>query len=407
MLAVTGRSDSTVSRNIVDIAEMAAQQRRHVLQRQKSMASKRLRDRLQERRGLLSPEERQQRQRNRHGGYGLATTVFATAADAEALSESHRVQAEARRASRDHSERTTERLQLSSQRLLERVAARAKAKQSRCLQSCPEFASLDAVAAGHIVDVMEYRVVKEPGAMLCAEGEEADELFVLVSGACDVAVGGVHVRRLEELSVFGEAALFPDGEGPARRTATVTVARGGGVRLLCLSKAAFDGLVASGAIGPACTAALAEVAARRKRADAQMVAWRKEATAGGAGVGELPPHWQAVLDPNGSGRHYYFHAVTKETTWTRPEASADEAVVAAVLPPPPLKSRRPKKPTGRKEKKEGKKAENERREQILGREGTDTLVSKTKEKTKEEKKKEKKKEKKTKRKKKKKKKKKL
>lgn len=35
----------------------------------------------------------------------------------------------------------------------------------------------------------------------------------------------------------------------------------------------------------------------------------------------LPPDWQAVLDPSGSGQHYYFHEVTGETRWDRPVGS--------------------------------------------------------------------------------------
>ena len=34
-------------------------------------------------------------------------------------------------------------------------------------------------------------------------------------------------------------------------------------------------------------------------------------------VKPLPIGWRAVLDPN-SGRKYYYHKVTKQTTWTRP-----------------------------------------------------------------------------------------
>ena len=81
------------------------------------------------------------------------------------------MQVEARRASRAHAEQTLERRDSSNRRLQERVAARAKAKQSRCLQTCPEFASLDDASVGTIVDAMEYRVVEGgPGTVVCAEG---------------------------------------------------------------------------------------------------------------------------------------------------------------------------------------------------------------------------------------------
>ena len=35
---------------------------------------------------------------------------------------------------------------------------------------------------------------------------------------------------------------------------------------------------------------------------------------------ELAPNWQAVLDPNGSGHHYYYNSQTQATTWHKPVA---------------------------------------------------------------------------------------
>ena len=170
----------------------------------------------------------------------------------------------------------TEALAATAERRRKANAAREKTKRSRCLQKCPEFASLDDVAVGQIVDAMEYRVV-EAGSVLCAEGAAADELFVLVSGTCDVTIGGSRVNRIEELSVFGETALFSDAKGRSYRGATVTAAgEGDGVRLLSLSKASFDALLGSGALSAACMEALAADAERWRQADAARAALAKQ-----------------------------------------------------------------------------------------------------------------------------------
>ena len=38
--------------------------------------------------------------------------------------------------------------------------------------------------------------------------------------------------------------------------------------------------------------------------------------------GPLPPNWREVHDPR-SGRTYWYHTRTKQTTWVRPCAAAD------------------------------------------------------------------------------------
>jgi CRP-like cAMP-binding protein len=118
---------------------------------------------------------------------------------------------------------------------------------------------------GLIMDAMEFRAV-EAGTVLCEEGEAANMLFVLVSGQCDVSIGGVRVSRVKPMNVFGESALFQNAGGQARRTATVT-AGSPSAELLSLSKKAFDRLVASGTLSESCTLALAAHAVRRQQQD--------------------------------------------------------------------------------------------------------------------------------------------
>ena len=145
-----------------------------------------------------------------------------------------------------------------------RVAARETAKRLKCLQACPIFASLAEASIEAIVDQMEYEVAA-PGHVLCQQGREADRMFLLMSGTCEVLVGDAEVAQLTDLDVFGEAALFPDATGAFVRSATVRVAGAGPpARLLVLQKSALSGLLESGAMGDACVSHLTRVAEERR-----------------------------------------------------------------------------------------------------------------------------------------------
>ena len=152
-----------------------------------------------------------------------------------------------------HIAQTLRRQSTSVSRLRHRVAARNVAKRSRCLQASPVFSSLTDASIGAIVDAMEFEIAEAGGAALCVEGEEADRMFLLMSGACDVFVGQDQVGRLKRLDVFGEAALFPDESGSFTRTATVRVAEGEPAKLLVLQKSALDKLVKSGVMHAQCS----------------------------------------------------------------------------------------------------------------------------------------------------------
>ena len=139
---------------------------------------------------------------------------------------------------------------------------------SRCLQKSPAFASLDETSVAEIVDVMEYTTAK-PREVLCKEGDPADKMFVIVSGACDVSITGSHVASLHEMDVFGESALFPDATGASVRSATVT-ATAATVSLLVLKKSELDALVESEVLDHKCIQALAKVAERRRQQNMQL-----------------------------------------------------------------------------------------------------------------------------------------
>ena len=185
-------------------------------------------------------------------------------AEQETLNISNRVQSEARRASLAHVAQTLRRQSTSVSRLRHRVAARNAAKRSRCLQASPIFSSLTDASIGAIVDAMEFEIAEAGGPALCVEGEEADRMFLLMSGACDVFVGQAQVGRLNRLDVFGEAALFPDESGSFTWTATVRVAKGEPAKLLVLQKLALDKLVESGVMGDSCVQHLKTVAQLRR-----------------------------------------------------------------------------------------------------------------------------------------------
>ena len=86
-------------------------------------------------------------------------------------------------------------------------------------------------------------------------------LYVIVEGVCKVTIKGKHVADLNELTVFGESAIFEEN---ARRNATVT----GNVKVLVMSRSNWNGLLASGVLGNACVAALRVV--REERAKMNM-----------------------------------------------------------------------------------------------------------------------------------------
>ena len=273
-----------MSHNVVEMAEMAADQRRDALRVQRASASQRLRDRLLVRQGLLTQPPRasnstkvttqQQGKRQRTGQTN--TPEQQAAAHEEALTTSHRVQVEARRASKLHAERTSQRKSMSDRRLAARLQARNKVKSSRCLEKCPAFSTLDQGSVAQIVDAMEYSTVGA-GETLCREGAVADKMFVVVSGTCDVCIGGSQVASLRELDVLGESALFPDATGKSVRSATVRCTTPS--TLLVLRKAELDTLIQSGVLPQECVSALAAVAERRRQENEALCRQAKQAHA--------------------------------------------------------------------------------------------------------------------------------
>ena len=85
------------------------------------------------------------------------------------------------------------------------------------LESSPLFAGLD---REHLEDVLRVgrRVSFEPGQAVVERGDRGDAMFIIVSGAAEVDVGG-RFHRLERGDFFGEMAVLAG----KRREATVKV----------------------------------------------------------------------------------------------------------------------------------------------------------------------------------------
>ena len=166
----------------------------------------------------------------------------------------------------------------SKKRLKARLEARKKAKSSNALQSCKIFESVKKGYRNRIIDAMELSSVPV-GTVICKEGDDADRLYLIVSGSCVVtkeSFGGERIAVINELSVFGEASLaLYTGKSP-KRSATVTADSAGSnsnfaegsVVLLSITTEKFSSLVESGALGPKCVEALKEMAVTNEKNEA-------------------------------------------------------------------------------------------------------------------------------------------
>ena len=147
--------------------------------------------------------------------------------------------------------------------LHQKVEARKKAKQLNALKNCKIFEDLDEETRNKVVDKMELEMY-DSGADICKQGDEAHLLYLIIVGSCQVFVNKEKVAVLNELSVFGESALFGI-DGVAKRGGTVTAVND--VQLLSLTKANFDYLVESGALNENCTKKLNQMMAEHVKED--------------------------------------------------------------------------------------------------------------------------------------------
>jgi len=95
-----------------------------------------------------------------------------------------------------------------------RLLARRRLKQTNALNKIPIFASLSSENIENLINIFEYRIYVENEA-LCIQGNEADRLFIIISGQCKVTL---HLEKntekerrvgtLYELDFVGESALL-------------------------------------------------------------------------------------------------------------------------------------------------------------------------------------------------------
>ena len=132
-----------------------------------------------------------------------------------------------------------------------------KAKQMDVLKRCAPFAKLTDQGRDSVVDLLEYESIPS-GTILCKQGEAADNMYLLMSGACIVSVNGKKVGSLRKLDVFGEGALF----GERKRSATVVAKEE--LQLLVLERTDMEKLIGSGDLDATCVSALEAVLKRRQ-----------------------------------------------------------------------------------------------------------------------------------------------
>ena len=152
-----------------------------------------------------------------------------------------------------------------------RVQARKKVKQFNALLKSECFSNLEPASISKIIDEMEFLVIKENNYDMCRQGDNAKIFYIIVSGACQVILDGNPVAMLGEMDIFGESALFTDGQGRSRRGATVTTINDEkeDVQVLALSRKKFNKLIASGDLNEDCVNKLKLVAEKRKKENEQ------------------------------------------------------------------------------------------------------------------------------------------
>jgi CRP-like cAMP-binding protein len=83
------------------------------------------------------------------------------------------------------------------------------AQKQHCLQSCRLFSGLDPGTLGVLAEAVEVEQFAE-GEEVCLHGEEADCVFVILSGSVAVILPGATtpVRSMSSGEIFGEYGMF-------------------------------------------------------------------------------------------------------------------------------------------------------------------------------------------------------
>ena len=154
-----------------------------------------------------------------------------------------------------------------------RVLARLKIRNTKALHRVPLFASIPeyrlATAIEAILELTTYKKARQ-NEVLCRQGEQANDFYIIVSGQCGVTVRfegtaeavDRRVATLKELDFFGESALLGDNRN---RNATVTV-ESESAQFLKLSRSHFESLVEENVINHDVVANMEQESERRIKA---------------------------------------------------------------------------------------------------------------------------------------------
>jgi CRP-like cAMP-binding protein len=153
------------------------------------------------------------------------------------------------------------------------VLARLKIRNTKALHRVPLFASIPeyrlATAIEAILELTTYKKARQ-NEVLCRQGEQANDFYIIVSGQCGVTVRfegtaeavDRRVATLKELDFFGESALLGDNRN---RNATVTV-ESESAQFLKLSRSHFESLVEENVINHDVVANMEQESERRIKA---------------------------------------------------------------------------------------------------------------------------------------------
>jgi CRP-like cAMP-binding protein len=113
---------------------------------------------------------------------------------------------------------------------------------------------------------MQYEKI-EAGSVVCKQGAVANQMYLLMAGKCVATVNGRTVGKLTAVDVFGENALF--GNGEQVRSATVTAVSA--LEVLVLTRQDLTALVESNHLDKTCLEELTLVAAERAKSNALLL----------------------------------------------------------------------------------------------------------------------------------------
>ena len=184
--------------------------------------------------------------------------------------------------------------QTSVNRTQMRILARQRLKQTNALTKIPIFQLLEKNQIEQLIEGMEYKTYPQ-GAKLCAQGETADRLFVLLSGQCKVSIR-MHdkteerrVGTLYELDFVGEGALLGLGvntkDVTTLRTATVT-SEIGTVQALELRREKFQEIFQEMLLPEGFMNHMEDLASKRRLSNAKIFKSMYDDKAEGNGAGE-------------------------------------------------------------------------------------------------------------------------